>query len=525
MSVPNFVRLKGYVYFEGKKIKLDKDIRVSSFDLFVGNGKTLLKDASINITYGKKYAIIGRNGIGKTQLLKTIYNKEGAFSKIPQWYSIMHLEQEIIGDERTPLEIVLSSDPERLWLLNRVKEMENLQENDEEENLEEDEEEYSLKDLYDRLREIDAFTAEGRALSILKGLQFSDEDLLKSSKNFSGGWRMRIALAKILFVTPDLAILDEPTNHLDLHATLWLEKYLSNYKKTLLIVSHDETILNECVDCIIHFFDFKLKLYNGNYYQYLKIKEQNNRTENNKKRKEKLKIKQPKFVDEKTADFIFPEVNHFQETAVIKFDNVSYSYDGANNVVENLTFGIYMDTHIALIGLNGSGKSTIMKLMNGELNSSSGEINKNPSLKIVKYSQHAEESLNLEMNCIEYMRSIKDLPEKECLKVLGSFGLSGKYANNKILTLSGGQKVRLVFASLTIQNPHLILLDEPTNHLDIDSIKSLEKGLRNYKGGLVIISHNQSILTNCCNVIWTVDNKTVKPFDGTFEDYKSSLEI
>ena len=164
-----------------------------------------------------------------------------------------------------------------------------------------------------------------------------------------------------------------------------------------------------------------------------------------------------------------------------------------------------------------------MKLLNGELEPTSGEIVRNSALKIVKYAQHSEDALNLEMTPIEYLRSIVDLNDKDCLKVLGSFGLSGKFAQNQISTLSGGQKVRLIFASLTIQNPHLILLDEPTNHLDIETIKSLEQGLKQYKGGLVIISHNQSILNNCCNVIWIVEDKKIRPFHGTFEDYKSEI--
>ena len=536
MSIPDFVRLRGLVNDGGrgrKKLKdVDRNICVKNFDLYVGQGKKLLQDSEINIVYGKKHAIIGRNAIGKSQLLKAIVSRHPPFSNIPSWYSIVHLEQDVIADDRTPLEIVLSSDLERLWLLEHIQLLEK-EENEEEQ--EQENEEYNLKDLYERFREIDGFSAQGRALAILKGLQFTDEMLNQSSKCFSGGWRMRIALARILFMTPDLAILDEPTNHLDLHATIWLEKYLSQYKKTVLLVSHDETILNECVDTIIHFSNFSLKTYNGNYYHFLKVKAENERVVLNNKRKEKNKNKEKSknknksknkdkkvFFDEKVATFVFPEVKYFKDTAVIKFEDVSFSYE-EKEVLKNLSFGIYMDVHIGLVGVNASGKSTIMKLLNGELEPTSGEIVRNSALKIVKYAQHSEDALNLEMTPIEYLRSILDLSEKECLKVLGSFGLSGKYAQNQISTLSGGQKVRLIFASLTIQNPHLILLDEPTNHLDIETIKSLEHGLKQYQGGLVIISHNQSILNNCCNVIWIVENKTIRPFDGTFEDYKSDV--
>ena len=539
MSIPDFVRLRGLVNDGGrgrKKLKdVDRNICVKNFDLYVGQGKKLLQDAEINIVYGKKHAIIGKNGLGKSVLLKAIVSRQPPFSNIPSWYSIVHLEQDVIADDRTPLEIVLSSDLERLWLLEHIQLLEKEEEQEDEngEQQEQRNEEYNLKDLYERFREIDGFSAEGRVLAILKGLQFTDEMLNQSSKCFSGGWRMRIALARILFMTPDLAILDEPTNHLDLHATIWLEKYLSQYKKTVLLVSHDETILNECVDTIIHFSNFSLKTYNGNYYHFLKVKAENERVVLNNKRKEKSKNKDKNkdksknkdkkvFFDEKVATFVFPEVKYFKDTAVIKFENVSFSYE-ENKILKNLTFGVYLDTRIGLVGKNASGKSTIMKLLNGELEPTSGEIVRNSALKIVKYAQHSEDALNLEMTPIEYLRSIIDLSDKECLKVLGSFGLSGKYAQNQISTLSGGQKVRLIFASLTIQNPHLILLDEPTNHLDIETIKSLEQGLKQYQGGLVIISHNQSILNNCCNVIWIVENKTVRPFDGTFEDYKSDV--
>lgn len=527
MEIPDYVKLRYH-----KSHKADKNIHVNKFDLFVGDGKVLLKDVSFNILYGKKHSIIGRNGLGKSCLLKEICSRSGPFSIIPEWYTIMNLDQEIIGDERLPLEIVLSADPERIWLLERLKQMESINNTAQEETEIEQENEYTIKDIYDRLKEINAFTAENRALSILKGLQFTEEFLNRPSNELSGGWRMRLGLARILLTNPDLAILDEPTNHLDLHAVMWLEKYLSEYKKTLLIVSHDETILTECIDVTFHLHDFKIKTYQGNYTTFLKIKDQNMRTENNQRRKDKQKgndngkkkkDKKEKYTNEKTNDFVFPNIKYSSETAIIKFEDVSFSYDNNDNVINNVSFGIYMDTRIALLSANGCGKSTLLKLMCGELIPTSGNIYKNKNIKIVKYHQHAEESLDGELNLIEYIKSIEELPDDKCLKALGRFGLSGKMSHNKIKTLSGGQKVRLVFAGLSIQEPHLILLDEPTNHLDIDSIKSLEKGLKEYNGGLVIISHNQSILTNCCNVIWSMKNGSVIPFDGTFEDYKNMI--
>jgi ATPase subunit of ABC transporter with duplicated ATPase domains len=275
---PDYVWLKGTAYDSvvGKSGKqrarnMNMDIRVPNFDLHVGKGQLLLDNAELNISYGTRYGIIGRNGIGKSVLLRAISSREGPFACIPTWYSILHVEQEIVGDERSPLEVVLASDRERLWLVQEAKRLEAEAErkdaavtagNEAEEDSDEDEEDfqrYDLKDIYERLREIEAHKAESRASAILSGLQFDDAEMRsKPSKEYSGGWRMRISLARALFMTPELLILDEPSNHLDLSAAVWLEHYLSSYKKTLLLVSHDESMLNECVDSIVHFFNHKV---------------------------------------------------------------------------------------------------------------------------------------------------------------------------------------------------------------------------------------------------------------------------
>lgn len=574
---PEYVWLKGTAYDSTaggqKKRNMNMNIQIPNFDLHIGKGQVLLTNAELNIQYGTRYGIIGRNGIGKSVLLRAISSREGPFEAIPSWYSILHVAQEIVGDERSPLEIVLASDKERHWLLKEVarleaedkekaekgleeaadavEEAEMLDENGEEDFLH-----YGLKDLYERLREIDAHKAEARAASILAGLQFDAVELRsKPSNEYSGGWRMRIALAQALFMAPELLILDEPTNHLDLHASIWLEHYLSRYKKTLLLVSHDESILNDCVDSVLHFFDQKLTRYKGNYSSFLTTREQNitaakkkqkaqdvkikkdrkaaqknaGSKEGARKRKEVEKVKQDRIeitLDEKAPSFNFPEIVINQETAVLKFDNVSYSYVEGRPVVKDLQFGIYMDSRIALVGANGTGKSTIMKLMSGELRPDFGSVEGNSQLRVVKYDQHAEEKLDLDATAIEWLqRSVKDFEggEPAARKFLGRFGLTGQLPLQKVGTLSGGQKARLVFATLAAQGPHLMLLDEPTNHLDLFAIQSLAEGLQAYGGGLVVISHNQSILSAVCNQCWVVTDHSVKMFEGGFSEYKQSI--
>ncbi len=284
-------------------------------------------------------------------------------------------------------------------------------------------------------------------------------------------------------MTPELLILDEPSNHLDLSAAVWLEHYLSSYKKTLLLVSHDESMLNECVDSIVHFFNHKLYRYRGNYATYLNVREQNNTADRKKQHAQDVKIKKDRkaaqknaggklgarkksdmektqkerieiVMDEKAPHFKFPDVGAAQETAVLKFDNVNYGYFEGKSVVKNLSFGIYMDSRIALVGANGTGKSTIMKLMSGEIMPDSGSVIGSSHLRVVKYDQHAEEKLDLNATCVEWLqRNSKDFVggEPEYRKFLGKFGLHGQLALQKIGTLSGGQKARLVFATLASQ--------------------------------------------------------------------------
>ena len=568
---PEYVWLKGTAYDSNvgakKKRNMNMNIQVPNFDLHIGKGQMLLDNAELKINYGKRYGIIGRNGIGKSVLLRAISSREGPFSCIPTWYSILHVEQEIVGDDRSPLEVVLASDRERLWLLEEAKRMEAEEEKKEQmekegeaiEDSDEDEDflHYTLRDIYERLREIDAHKAEARACSILAGLQFDDEEMKKKpSKEYSGGWRMRISLARALFMTPELLILDEPTNHLDLHASIWLEHYLTKYKKTLLLVSHDESILNMCVDRIIHFFNYQLNTYKGNYATFLQVREQNIAAAKKKQHAQDVKIKQDRkaaqknaggkvgarkknevekvkkerveiVLDEKAPHFKFPHVGAKQETAVLKFDEVSYGYTETKRVVKDMSFGVYMDSRIALVGANGTGKSTIMKLMSGEIKPDTGSVKGSHHLRVVKYDQHAEEKLDLEATCVEWLQ--RNAPqdfsggEPECRKFLGKFGLSGQLALQKIGTLSGGQKARLVFATLSLQGPHLMLLDEPTNHLDLFAIQALAEGLEAYEGGLVIISHNQKILSQCCSQTWVVNNQTVTQYEGSFEDYKGEI--
>lgn len=349
----------------------------------------------------------------------------------------------------------MKADRERVWLLEAEKRLEN-----------EDMKDYSLNDIHSRLREIESEKAVPRAKSILCGLGFNAKDIeSKPSKEYSGGWRMRLALARALFMRPALLILDEPTNHLDIQASVWLENYLKSYEYSLLLVSHDQILLDEVVTNIIHFDQQKLVKYKGNYSSFRKQYPASSKKEN--------------------INFIAPKP--LTDSALITFTDVSFGYD-ASLLFKDLNFGIYSDSKIGLVGPNGIGKSSLLNIILGNVEYQ-GSVYVNRHMRIGYFCQHQIDNLNLNSTCLEYLSSIRDLNVAEQRKLLGRFGLVGATPLQKIASLSGGQKSRLVFASIAMVEPHLLLLDEPSNHLDIETISTLIESLQEYKGGLVIISH------------------------------------
>ncbi|KAL7715114.1 GCN20-type ATP-binding cassette protein GCN3 [Entamoeba marina] len=541
--------LKGTSFSSKTKDKV-RDIKIENFNLQVP-GKVLLHDSSLTMGFGSKYGLVGKNGIGKSVLMCAISGRESGtpFGNIPANIRILHVQQEVPGNDQTPLQTVLEADIERLWLLKEEQRL--TAEKDKEVEVNDDEEykepAYDLTDIYERMREIETHKAEPRARKILKGLGFAEDEMAtKTTKEYSGGWRMRISLATALFLQPDLLILDEPTNHLDLNAVIWLEHYLMSWKKSLLLVSHDTAFLNNVCDHIVHFSNQTLTTYRGDYHSFNKALKMKDNSEKKKGRVEKAEAikdkkkgqakkkkteeltKQEKAVKElegKAPVFEFPDPGVI-ETCAVEFDDVNFQYEGAKSeIFKNLQFGIYLDSRIGLVGPNGTGKSTLMKLIDGGLKETKGYISRDRQLRMGRFHQHHVDQLPMEDTSVEYMqKAFPTAQMQEIRQFLGKFGLKGTTPLQKIQTLSGGQKSRLVFAEICWKKPHLLLLDEPTNHLDADTIDSLVDGLSEFGGGVVLISHHQHLIEAACNEIWVVHgNNTVERFDGDFQDYKQEL--
>ncbi|MCL4134929.1 UNVERIFIED_CONTAM: hypothetical protein GTU68_044003 [Idotea baltica] len=386
----------------------------------------------------------------------------------------------------------------------------------------------------------------------------------RPTKNFSGGWRMRVSLARALFVEPTLLMLDEPTNHLDLNAVIWLDNYLQGWKKTLLIVSHDQSFLdNVCTD-IIHLDQEKLFYYKGNYSMFKKMltqkrKEQMKAWEKQEKRiremkasgsskkqaekkqkevltrkQEKNRAKNKKDEDENgptellakpqeyVVKFSFPEPPSLQPP-ILGLYNVSFHYEGHKPLFRDVDFGIDMDSRVAIVGPNGVGKSTFLKLMVSELTPSVGEVRRNHRLKIGRYDQHSGEHLTSEESPSEYLMRLFNLPYEKARKALGTFGLASHAHTIKNKDLSGGQKARVALAELCLSSPDVIILDEPTNNLDIESIDALAAAIVSYKGGVIIVSHDERLIRDTECTLWVIEEQTINEIDGDFDDYRREL--
>lgn len=500
-----------------------KDISLENIQLSVP-GKILLENTNLKISYGIKYGLVGNNGVGKSTLLKYIYKRK---FNIPKNIDIFYVEQEHnLDEEKSILMIILESNRKKMKMQKKYEELKKIIEDN-------DDVEDEILDNYEKLllelNSYDVDKDEPTVRKILFGLGFEQEKHLWPFKKFSGGWKMRVLLARALYMKPILLLLDEPTNHLDLNAVIWLTNYLSNWKKTLVIVSHDKNFLNDVCEQMIHIQNKKLNYYKGNYDNFKKSFEQNQKYLEKEWEKVQKTIKEmrkksiPKSqVDKFIKDNLYKEpskkykVNiYFEKVKLLKspavrLDSISFSYglddDSKSENIKheklynNLNLDIDQNTRITIVGKNGIGKSTLFKIIMGEIKPTEGKIYIDNRVKIGYYSQHLTEILPLEKTPIEFIRSInKDLEEIMIRKQLGSLGLEGKLHLQKITNLSGGQKARVLLASLYAQNPHILLLDEPTNHLDLETIDELINAINEYNGGVLIISHNVDLIkkTNC----------------------------
>ncbi|KAL4652227.1 hypothetical protein ACB094_01G191500 [Castanea mollissima] len=553
-----------------------KDITVDNFSVSA-RGKELLKNTSVKISHGKRYGLVGPNGMGKSTLLKLL-----AWRKIPvpRNIDVLLVEQEVVGDDKTALEAVVSANEE---LVNLRKEVESLQnsssaaegENGDDENG--DDTGDKLAELYEQLHILGSDAAEAQASKILAGLGFTKDMQGRPTRSFSGGWRMRISLARALFVQPTLLLLDEPTNHLDLRAVLWLEEYLCRWKKTLVVVSHDRDFLNTVCTEIIHLHDFKLHFYRGNFDDFesgyeQRRKEMNKKFETYEKQikaakrsgsraqqekvkdrakfnaaKEASKSKAKGKVDEDeplpeapkkwrdySVEFHFPEPTELTPP-LLQLIEVSFSYPNrADFRLSNVDVGIDMGTRVAIVGPNGAGKSTLLNLLAGDLVPTEGEVRRSQKLRIGRYSQHFVDLLTMDETPVQYLLRLhpdqEGLSKQEAVRAkLGKFGLPSHNHLTPIAKLSGGQKSRVVFTSISMSKPHILLLDEPTNHLDMQSIDALADALDEFTGGVVLVSHDSRLISRVCedeekSEIWVVENGTVRNFPGTFEEYKEELQ-
>ena len=504
--------------------------------------KVLLEHASAHISDGQKVGLVGPNGCGKSTLFRVLKGEletEQGTVFFPRDYNVVFVEQEFLPDELTMpiLAFILQKDRERAELLQRLQTASGEE----------------LAAIHERLNIIGAAAAEARAAEILHGLGFSHEDLTRPVSEFSGGWRMRLALAAALFRPSDILLLDEPTNHLDLEASLWLENHLEKYRGTLLIISHDRHILNLLCRYIIHFDGGRLVTYSGNYDTFQQTRaRQKEVLQRQAARQEEKRRHLQSFVDRfrykaskaKQAQsrikmlekletitlmndpaatvFDFPEPENLPPP-LLTIEDGSAGY-GDKTVLRRLNIQIVDNDRIALLGANGNGKSTLAKVVSGRLPLQAGTMRCSGKLKVGYFAQHQAEELPLEQTACEFMSSL--LPDKTEAQVrahLARFGLNREKALTMIAKLSGGEKARLLFAAMTYNAPQLLILDEPTNHLDIDGREALIKALNEYGGSVILITHDLHLIELIADDLWLVKNGTCRPYDGDLEDYKKLL--
>eukprot|EP00917_Polyrhabdina_sp_WS-2016_P032147 GHVP01068561.1.p1 GENE.GHVP01068561.1~~GHVP01068561.1.p1 ORF type:complete len:701 (+),score=149.71 GHVP01068561.1:281-2104(+) len=505
--------------------------------------KILLTEASLTIVKGKKYGLVGRNGIGKSTLMNAFVR--GSIKGWPRSLHVGCVEQEnCLSSDVTPMEAMLALDTERTELIDLLKSLKNSEGQEEQ-----------ISKVEDRLVEIESDLAEDKAKAILMGLGFTEFMIDKPIKNLSGGWKMRLLLSRCLYAAPDVICLDEPTNHLDIHAVCWLSKYIASISNTCIIVSHSRDFLNDVCDSIVEMRAKKLEVYSGNYDTFeknksMKMKTQMKQYDTQMKKREHIQSFVDRFrANAKRAALVqsrikalnkMPLLDEILEDPTQQFDffkedqapnqgisvsNASFYYEKGNWILKNIDLRVDGDTRIALCGLNGSGKSTLLKLLVGEIDPVEGSVEGRRSSRVAYFAQHHIDRLDVTLTPVEQLQAFfpeDQITDESGRNWLGRFGITGPLAMERQYILSGGQKSRVAFALMAWRKPQVLVLDEPTNHLDLDAIQALIVALNEFKGGVIVVSHDSHFISACVETIYEVKDKHLHRFEGDIWEFKTA---
>jgi ATP-binding cassette subfamily F protein 2 len=522
-----------------------RDVHLGSVTLLYC-GHQLIENEQLEFNYGNRYGLLGANGCGKSTLMRALASGE---FPIPKWVDIHLLQEEAAPSDLSALQSVVADTKKEI---ERLEELQMTL-------LERDPDSPQLQFIDEKLDALDPNTLETRAGELLHGLGFTLEMQRKATKDMSGGWRMRVALARALFVSPTLLLLDEPTNHLDLEAVVWLEEYLRNYPHILVLVSHSQDFLNNVCTHTIHWQQKKLIYYGGNYDAYVRVRGENetNQIKAYKKQQDEIAhmrkfiasagtyanlVRQAKSrekiiekmeaaglytmpIKDPVWNFEFGECSKLPPP-VLSFDRVSFGYPNSGQLYSDVSFGVDCDSRIAIVGKNGTGKTTLLKLMVGDLLPIDGQVSRHTHLKFGRYHQHLAEILPMEQNVLQFVMSKfadRRLELESWRKVVGRYGVTGKNQTMPIGHLSDGLRSRVVFLLLVLETPNVLILDEPTNHLDIDCIDALAEAINKFQGGMVLVSHDFRLIEQVCNEVWEVVDNKVTIFKDSIRAYKERL--
>ena len=505
--------------------------------------RVLIDHATVALAEGSKTGLVGRNGAGKSTLFRLIsgaIEAESGSIGVPRNWRIGEVAQEAPGGPESLIEVVLAADRERAALIAEAAGVEDG---------------HRIAEIHTRLADIGAHAAEARAARILAGLGFDEAAQQRPCSSFSGGWRMRVALAAVLFTEPDLLLLDEPTNYLDLEGTLWLESYIATYPRSVLLISHDRDLLNRSVDGIVHLQNGKLTLYRGPYdsfdrqrreRQALEIKLRKKQEEQRQHMQEfvdRFRFKASKarqaqsrlkalarlepiaaVADESVYPFVFPAPVKRLAPPIVRMEDVAAGYQPDRPVLQRLDLRIDDDDRIGLLGANGNGKSTFAKLLSGRLAPSAGRLSRPNQLEVAYFAQHQLDELNADKSAYDNVRDrLSDETEARIRARAGALGFPMGKMDTPARDLSGGEKARLLLGLATFAGAHLLTLDEPTNHLDIDSREALIQALADYAGAVILISHDRHLVEASVDRLWLVAEGTIRPYDGDLGDYRQMV--